>query len=148
MKIEPVETENGDSTERSKTKFPVLSVASLRKDIEPKSSEKLPANSKRYSDMYYSVYQKRAMKGSTVRRSETLRKLGKDQPRHTHYSIDCLGLTFGIPDFNFSLAGRKIHNPHMTHGGMRPTSLDPIEKKSLLPPLGKAIRPPFPMQSS
>lgn len=116
------------------------------------SSEKprsfILAATRRNADRFSSMYMKRAMKGSTVRK-DLMNKYG-DSEHHQHrekYTVESLGLTFGIPEFNLRLAGRTVNKSSVSP--RRPNShrsTQSSNSQSFFPPIKSAKRHSFSLQ--
>lgn len=126
------------------------SVQNSKKDQN--SSEKprsfILAATRRNADRFSSMYMKRAMKGSTVRK-DLMNKYG-DPEHHPHrekYTVESLGLTFGIPEFNLRLAGRTVNKSSVSP--RRPNShrsTQSSNSQSFFPPIKSAQRHSFSLQ--
>lgn len=118
----------------------------------PDTSEKprsfILAATRRNVDRFSSMYMKRAIKGSTVRKDLT-NKYG-DTEHHPHqekYTVESLGLTFGIPEFNLRLAGRTVNKSSVSP--RRPNShrsTQSSNSQSFFPPIKSAQRHSFSVQ--
>ena len=85
----PPVTDNEKTEPETRSVFPKLSMSVPNKERHAKPQKKLtPPSSKKYSELFYSVYQKRAMKGSTVRKSDILIRPAKPEPQKQGKS-DC-----------------------------------------------------------
>ncbi|XP_062594936.1 uncharacterized protein LOC134256296 [Saccostrea cucullata] len=116
----------------------------------PKTSDSrrsfILAATRRHAEGFSSLYMKRAMKGSTVRK-DAWKNNGDIEHHHHHeekYTVESLGLTFGIPEFNLRLAGRTVKK---TSGSPRRPeshrSSASSTSQTFLPPIGETQRHSF-----
>ncbi|XP_061176058.1 uncharacterized protein LOC133185009 [Saccostrea echinata] len=150
-KIEPMEkvlhTKEKLPEERSvKCESPVQTFKQPKKIPKTSDSRRsfILAATRRHAEGFSSLYMKRAMKGSTVRK-DAWNKNGDIEHHHEErYTVESLGLTFGIPEFNLRLAGRTVKK---TSGSPRRPSSHRSSASSnsqtFLPPIGETQRHSF-----
>lgn len=155
--VDPNENKSLDITRRKFSDDRSLAHESLASSVQnpqkdQNSSEKprsfILAATRRNADRFSSMYMKRAMKGSTVRK-DLMNKYG-DPEHHPHrekYTVESLGLTFGIPEFNLRLAGRTVNKSSVSP--RRPNShrsTQSSNSQSFFPPIKSAQRHSFSLQ--